>query len=618
MFALTQTQGASAARGPRRTIRTFISHVKPWVLITLALSILVACSTGKKAQAPAPTPPPTYTGPEHFHGTIASMVSLRGFNQLPVSGFGFVVGLDGTGSAEVPAYLKQWLINYMRKQGIGSAKMRTQWLSPDAFIADPNTTVVKLEGLTPPGAVPGTRFDVLVTAIDRQTTSLEGGTLYTFDLGIDGANPSMRFTRALATAQGDLYLTPMDNDTPDEKRIQLQRQAVVLSGGVVKEARIIELVLNQPSWQRSRLIADRINERIPKSPQDRFPTAEPKTDQIIRINVPRRYAGRPEKLLSLMSMIYLQQTPNFEPEQARRLADVLVKDPSQAPSIVLAWQALGKTTLPVLRQFYEHPNPSLRVAALDAGSRLEDQGAVEAIVKLSQDSDTAQRIAAAGMLANLPRSLRGAHILKGLLDDADESVRVAAYEALSNINDPLVQRRIMGGREDFKFVLDLVPSKTPMIYITQTDLPRIAIFNPGTSFKTPLFAHLWDSRLMIRQLEVGSPAKVGYQELGEPEVHTYDISPFLANFVLLLAHRQAALDDTPGLDLTYSQVVSAVYTLWKQGQIEASLRLDISPIAAALAAAQQDGPTIRPETMDEPATQPAPAPPATPVSQATP
>ena len=172
--------------------------------------------------------------------------------------------------------------------------------------------MITAHGLIPPGALKGTRFDVLVSCPPQtQTTSLAGGRLWTTDLSVGGTDPAMRFSRKLAAAAGPLYINPFDHSTPNQRKLQLQRQAVVLSGGVAAANRPLHLILHQPSWQRSRLIADRMNERFPAAPSDRQPTASPIDDTRIRIHIPARYAGKPQQLLELTSHLFIQGAPGF-------------------------------------------------------------------------------------------------------------------------------------------------------------------------------------------------------------------------------------------------------------------------------------------------------------------
>jgi len=567
-------------------------------------AVLIGCSNKPVAAPPLAAPPPTYTGPAFLHGTVGSLTQLRGYKPLLVSGYGLVVNLQATGSSDVPAYLKQWLINEMRKKGLGSARLGMPEMAPTNVLASSNTAVVIVQGLIPPGATKGTRFDVLVSALPQtQTTSLQAGQLWTTDLARNGADTQMRFSRQLAQAAGAMYINPFDDKTPTQRQWELQRQAVVLSGGVATADRTLELILNQPSWQRSRLIADRINERFSKDPSDRYDTAVPTTDAMIKLHIPARYASRVDAFLNLISHLYLQRAPNFETQQAQRLAELLLAQPDYRDAIVPAWVTLGKTILPVIRRLYDHPRSPVQLAALNAGTQLQDEAATIHLAKLAQHTDPNLRRQAALFLINLPRSIRGARTLHLLLDDDDQSVRIQAYESLAAINDPIIHRLIIGNKPDLKFVLDLVPAKQPLVYITQTLAPRLVIFNHTLKFNAPFLARMWDNRLMLRSSAEDQPVEVFYQPYGQVQGQSESIEPTVASLAIYLAHKPTMQQPHNGLNLSYSHVVNAVHRLKQQAVVDAPMHVQLNPLAQAIAQAQQSATDLsRPETAPAPST----------------
>ncbi len=570
----------------------------------IALLALLLWGCNRKIDQPGPAPPPpAYTGPAFLHGTVGSMTRVQGYHPLLVSGFGLVVNLNGAGSAEVPAYLRQWLINEMRKKGVGSPTMGMQGVSPDQLLASPNTAVVVVQGLIPPGAIKGSRFDVLVSSMPQtQTTSLEGGRLWTTDLSVNGDDPAMRFTHRLATASGVMYINPFDSQTPEAQQRQLRRQAVAISGGVVTQPRKVELILNQPSWQRSRLIADRINERFPKAPTDRFETAVPINDARINLFIPSRFGGREAVLLDRINHLFVQRSALFEQAKGQQLADLLVAQPRYGSNIALAWVAMGKTVLPIIRNYYAYADLKVRLAALEAGAKLADEAATTHLAQLAGQADPQWRTHAAKLLVHLPHSLRGARTLHALLNDEDRSVRLAAYESLAAINDPSIQRQAIDGvtPDRFKFALDLVPATRPLIYIAQNRVPRLVIFNPMLALEPPFFTKLWGNRLMLRATDENQPVTVFYQQPNQVEGQAYEVDSTLAEVIYLLAHRPTVSSPANGLDLSYGQVANTVYQLCDQGIVDSDIQLQISPLAEAIARHQQrDQQRARPETLQE-------------------
>jgi len=566
-------------------------------LALAAIIPIAGCSSQAKEQAPEPPPTEVYRGPEHLHGTVGSMTRLRNHRPLPVAGYGLVVGLNGTGSSEVPAYLREDITDTMRKRGLGSARYGTQSMTPDRVLADENTAVVIVRGLVPAGASEGSRFDVLVSALEgTQTTSLVGGRLWTTELGLGGGRPGAGYVTPRAEANGDIYVNPFNRKQAKDNESDFVYHALVVAGGEATESRNVELVLNQASWTRSRLIADRINERFPSPPSATQRTAEAQNDLLIRLNVPPSYSARPEVFVRLVRHLYTQRSPNFAANQARRLVRELRRDPDKARRIALAWQSLGKTVIPVLRQYYGASNLELRLAALEAGARLEDERASQYLRQVASHEDPEIRQRVAEALVHLPRSLKGSQTLKRLLDDDSRQVRIAAYESLSAINDPILDRTPVYSRSgELKYVIDRVPAEKPLVYITPEHTPRVAIFQPELSFEAPMLGRIWDNHLMVSREPTRSKAKVFYQSQGDPQPKTKYIAPLVGRLVYYLGHEPAAERPGEGLGLSYSRVVDAVYQLCQKRSIPAPVEVKVSELAKQVDDADRVNPR-RPES----------------------
>ena len=515
-----------------------------------------------------------------------------------------MVDLEGTGSSDVPEFLRRRLVNEMSRKGLGNPRLNAKQWSPRRVLSSRNSAVVAIYGLIPPGAVKGNTFDVWVTALPQtQTTSLVGGRLFTADLSLDGTNPNIQFSKPYANAFGDTYVSPVFTPLGENQKYSHQRTAVILSGGEVTIDRKLQLVLNQPSWARSRRIADRINQMFERGVSDRNQTAVAQTDMLVDLYIPRRYAANVEDFLEMIQHLYVQGGMDFEPVQATELSDVIRKFPHQAQRITLAWKALGRTALPPIRRLYDDENLTVRLAALDAGTFLEDGLAVGPLVQLTNSPDEQVRLRVAKLLVDHPRSAAATNTIKRLLNDESDAVAIAAYEALALKRDSLfIQRRMMGQGTEYKFTLDIVEAQRPRIYIGQGKTPRIVIFNSYTGFNTPMVSSLWDSRLLIRAMEPKQPLDVYYQPIGldqEPvtKSQTHQIAPTVANFIFLLAHKTSVSNQTPGLDLNYSQVVDALYNLDKQGKLQNKLIFQENPLAVEVSQARKiEFVPARPET----------------------
>ncbi|MEO1235690.1 MAG: flagellar basal body P-ring protein FlgI [Planctomycetota bacterium] len=590
----------------------------------VALLLLPLCFVGLGSvgcandPGPAPAAPPTatYTGPRYLYNTVGSLSRVVDNRPQLVAGYGLVVGLDGTGSSEVPQNLRQWLINEMTKRGVGRTLYNELLdLSPEQLLASPDTAVVRVVGIIPAGAVEGTRFDLLISAADTRTTSLVGGRLWTCDLSAGGTNPDQLFLTPLATGRGPVYLGPTESDgaSRDAFGLDLQRrQALVVSGGRVLETRTFELALNQPSRARAAAVASRINERYPKAPSDDRATANALSPQIIQLHIPARFADQPSRFLDLVNHTFLDRNPRFVEFKARELLDDLREDPGRAPRVTLALKALGPNAARVLREVYrdapDNPVPhAVRLAALEAGAAVGDERASQSLLEMAQHEDPNVRIRVAEALVNLPESIYGSRALRGLLDDPVRSVRIAAYESLARTGNPMIESTVLRDRAgEIKLVIDRVPVQDPLIYITQKQQPRLVIFNPGLGFDADTSAAIWDNRLMVRRTADDAPAELFFQHR-DPEAdnrvvtNTHAIYPTVATLAYVLAHRPSLNDPQPGYDLTYGEVADAVFQLARAGAIDTPVEIDRSLLTQLLDRTQRQAPGP-----DRPDTAPAP------------
>lgn len=571
-----------------------INRLMRWGMVFLvgtAVFSLPACKKETVIDRPTAAPSATFTGPSYLHGTVGSMTKRRGYSPTFVSGYGLVVNLPDTGSPDVPGFLRAAMEQRLRSEGFGSRRQGLGDMTPGSILNGQDTAVVAVEGFMPPGAVEGTRFDVLVSALPQTgTTNLEGGFLRTTDLSLFGTNEQMRFSRTISKARGSMYLSPFEVKSTIASATEQNLQAIVIGGGVVSQSTRLELLLNQPSWTRSSQIAERINEVFRKTPQDKEPAAVAKTDLIIHINVPARYRGRVGEFLDLMEHVYTQRGPTFEITQARRLGEVAALAPRESRRVALAWQALGKRAIEVIRSYYTHENLSVRLAALQAGVHLEDQLAADPLLDLSTNADVQVRLQVAEILADLRNSLRGSRVLITLLDDDEPGVRIAAYESLMANNHQAIQHTQFSWDGQLKFTLDLVPATKPLVYVSTRNGPRVVIFNPMTSLTSPLLERIWDNQLMIRREKDSEIATVFYQEHNKTEAQTHEIAATVANLVYLMGHESTIEQPTPGLNLPFSRVVNVLYTMCNDGSIPAKFEIQQTPLAIQIAQArkQQD------------------------------
>lgn len=570
----------------------------PVVLVAASLIALPGCNRRAKVDRSATAVAlPTRAVEPVLANTIGASASISGLQPQYVSGYGIVVGLAGTGSPDAPAAVRAALIDEMTRYGVGKSDTALEDVTPDQMIDDPNTAVVLVQAVVPPAVPSGTVFDVRVETVPGSgTTSLEGGTLYTTELRRGIPLPGGPATRSVAIARGPVVINPLvDPATPEaESRGTLRTAGRILGGGVIETPFRPVLRLDTPSHTMARSIAGAINARFPQRAAP-SPTARGLNEDTIEINVPPYWNHDTESFFQLV--LHLRVNSAFAETWAQRYVDTMRERPELADEMAWALEAIGEAAVPFVRQLYDSPEVGPQFAALRTGARLNDPMTRPHLQRLAQTAPPNIRVDALELLAELPFDPRIDTFLTSLVDDADVSVRVAAYEALAE-RDAVQIRKIT---VPDKFRLDIVPAKTnPMIYFTQQREPRIVLFG-DLELNARTFASAWNGRLMVDTQQTGEGrARVFYQDYSTGESLTEELGRSLRDLIAFFVHDPTPEEPWPGVDLSYSQVVGALHGLAQDEAIDAvivaendRLQLDI------IRSVQGDDVVARPELSED-------------------
>jgi len=95
-----------------------------------------------------------------LRGTIKQHVALMGYadtyddsyKPLVAAGYGLVVGLQGTGSSEIPPQVRAHMIADLARRGIGESTRGWGNLSPNQLLNSNETAVVIVEAVIPQAA----------------------------------------------------------------------------------------------------------------------------------------------------------------------------------------------------------------------------------------------------------------------------------------------------------------------------------------------------------------------------------------------------------------------------------------------------------------------------------
>ncbi len=524
--------------------------------------------------------------PQVMRGTIASETILDGYNAVHVFGNGMVVGLDGTGASDIPPSVRAYMLATAAKHGIGQESLGWGALSPEQLIDSPDTAVVVVEAIIPPGAVKGSRFDVNIFAYPTSSTSsLEGGRLYTADLlprtlpdgTIERLPPTgSRQPAALAEATGPLLLNPFAEPGSTASDTVNRRSARILNGGTALKDMPLKLRLFVPSHARAMVIQDAINTRFPREPGQTDDTAHGESDEAIAIHVPPTFHDRTRDFIELLRHTTIRQTA---PEAvATTISRHLVANPADAEHASWRWRALGPRAIPSVRELYNYPDEQPRMAALRAGAWLNDAISAEPLIDMAHHGSPGARREAIELLSAMGLNPVIDEALRQIVSDPDAQIRLAAYEALVKRADPSVHRFAV----DDKFVVDVIDSTRPMVYITLQGLPRLALFNGAIAIDRPVIVSAWSRRFMIRGDAAEPTVEVYFRAPEALEGIIHDVNPTLIDFIRFLGHTPVVEQPRPGLGMSYGEVVGILHQIWRQGYLAADFEAEQDPIMAAM------------------------------------
>ncbi len=517
-----------------------------------------------------------------MRGTVASEAVIAGENPTIVRGYGLVVGLRGTGSRLMPAQVRSWMLQEMARRGVGNTATGFGRVTPEGMLDSEDTAVVVIEGVIPPGGVKGGRFDVRVySAPGTGTTSLEGGTLYTTDLRPGDISVGPKQATSLAIARGQVFINPFAEPEARNQDAVDRLTGRILDGGIISDDMPLKLRMAVRSHTRTIAVRDAINSRFPREPGQSEETAHGKSGEEIMLTVPPTHHEDPGQFVELVKHSSLR--PEAVEATALAIRRSLLANPGFARDATLRWQALGPKSVPVIQDLYDHPEEGPRLAALIAGAALDDASVASHLVKIANSGSIEARLACIQMLSEMGANPAIQMGLRPLLDSQDIDVRLAAFEALERRNDPIVESYDI----DQKFILNLVPSSSPMIYVAQTGKPRIVIFGEAQEVKRPMFLEAWSNRLLMKADTADGRLEVFYREAPELPAQIDEVSPDVGQLVAYFGHQTTIEAPAPGIGLSYGETIGAIHQLWQQGYLNSEFKAEQDRVLAAIVRAQK-------------------------------
>ncbi len=529
-------------------------------------------------------------------GTIGERCYLEGLSSTFVQGYGMVAGLPGTGSGQCPETLRKQITETIAKyEHLYGPKGQKKYFSASAIIDSKDTAVVKVQGYIPGGALKGERFDLFVRALpDTSTTSLEGGRLYTTDLRIFAGNYGKVITsKILAKGYGDIFVNPFEKeDNRKSPMLRLKRSGYVLNGGINLHERPFYLILYQPSYASARAIEQKINALFgPPPDMPLFQTARAVAPSKIELHVPYNFRDQREHFLNLVKNLYVRSDPGYIQRQARRLVEQIIEPYANDKAISYAWEAMGRTVLPLIQPLYNHSNIKAAFYSARAGARLGDSLAIDRLGEFAEDKNSEYRMQAIETLG-FCRRYQAKQILRNLLDDSDIQIRLAAYKGLIRFGDISIDSLYIG--ED-NFRLDVVKSNgKKLVYVTRTGEPKVVLFGSIKIDPPVFYSHSSVGSILITANSNDKYLTVVRVTPSKRSSGKIEASFNLVELLQLLGN-EPAIDKKSGkvlgLGVKYSCIVSMLYHMCQDGSIPAIFKLqDISSELSS-----EESPIGRPE-----------------------
>jgi flagellar P-ring protein precursor FlgI len=234
----------------------------------------------------------------HAATRIKEVAAVAGVRSNPLTGYGLVVGLDGTGDQTTQApFTNQSLQAMLQQFGIT--------LPPGVNPSPRNVAAVIVTTQLPPFAQPGQALDVTISSIGN-SKSLRGGTLVATPLrGADG--------QIYALAQGNLIVSGA-GASGGGSSVQVNHLAVgrIPAGATVErsvptplhQAGPLQLDLNASDYATARAVAQAIN--AAKGPG----TAAAMDGRVIRVNAPFEPEARVAFLADIENLSFNMAQPS--------------------------------------------------------------------------------------------------------------------------------------------------------------------------------------------------------------------------------------------------------------------------------------------------------------------
>lgn len=478
--------------------------------------------------------------------TIGSLAQIYAPEFIPLRGYAIVGELRGTGSAQCPAQVREYLKKYILRQ------ISVKHI--DDFINGKDTAVVVVEGLMPMSSIRGRRFDVRVSVLgSTETSSLEYGQLYGAELHAAGSFGAA--TKALAKVEGSIYIDKIDGVS--DKRI-----GYILSGGKTLDKYFVRLTLKEPDYIATNAIRNELIKRFGSG------VAIAKSAARIELKIPSRYTYQKERFLEMVKAMHLNLVGQNRKD---RIAELIANLSAGADreKAEFALEAMGKDVVKPLKGTLSSPDTQVRLRAARVMLNLGSDDGLETLRDIALDKSSDYRNEAIDAIGTGAKRNDAASICRRLLKDNDIDIQMAAYEQLRKFDDITIVTDVVGGT----FVLNQVASSSrKLIYVARSGQPRVAIIGGPLKCADDLFIQSQKGNITINSLAGQDYVTVMRKVPEKPAIPpiTLRCSNDLGDIIQTLGNSPVRKSQTDpiGLGVSYADIIALVKSMVENGGVE--------------------------------------------------
>lgn len=484
--------------------------------------------------------------------TIESLAEAFSFELIPVEGYGLVGGLNGTGSAECPAPVREYLKQYILQQ------LDEEKVNVDELINSHDTAVVVVQGIMPTAVPKNQNFDVRVATMPgTQTTSLEGGWLYGTELKAAGGFGIA--IKVLAAAKGPVFI---DTLSPDKKN---KKTGYILGGGTVLDEYEVSLGLRRPDYRIASIISNKLNGHFGSG------TARAVSPSHIKLTIPDAYKKQKQRFVSIVRAMYLTETPEATRDRISMFVKKLATSEDKNTSEI-ALEAIGNESIGKLAALLNSSQERVRLGAARCILSIGSDEGLNTLREIALNKDSAYRIEALDAITTSASRNDAIAISRSLLRDSDFNMRLAAYENLRKLDDIAVIQKLIA--RNF-YLEQIAQTERKGIYVSRSGQPRIVLFGVPIYCHDNVFIQSEDGSIIINAPAGQKYVSIIRKHPKRPNVTVQLKSSFeLGAIIQTLCEEPLATNrqEYRGLNVSYAETIALLRQMCDKGAVDAEFR----------------------------------------------